>query len=163
MFILDCDIASTFAKIDRIDLLKGIFSSDVYIPNSVYIELMRAKEMGFSFPDKIFSSITTITLNDSELIDFQKYSQEKKIHFGEAEGISICKNRNAVFLTNDSIVVKFCEAKGIKVLNLKDLLIFMAGNDLVSKTEMIEIVKDIEAKDNTVIKDQEDILEEYDS
>ena len=163
MFILDCDIASTFAKIDKIDLLKKTFSFDVYISNSVYIELMRAKEMGFSFPDKIFSSITTITLNDNELIDFQKYSQEKKIHFGETEGIAICKNRNAVFLTNDSIVVNFCEAKGIKVLNLKDVLIFMAGSNLVSKTEMMDIIKDIEDRDNTVIKHKKDILEEYDS
>lgn len=162
MFLLDCDIASTFAKIGKIDLLKEIFSSDVYISNSVYIELMRAKDMGFSFPDKIFSSITTITLNDSELVDFQKYSQEKNIHFGEAEGISICKNRDAVFLTNDSIVVKFCEANEIKVLNLKDVLIFIAGNNLVSKAEMIGIVKDIETKDNTVIKNQKDIIEEYD-
>ncbi len=53
--------------------------------------------MGFSFSDEIFDSITTITLNDSELIDFQKYSLVKRIHSGEAEGISICKNRNAVF------------------------------------------------------------------
>ncbi|MBC2697593.1 MAG: hypothetical protein HF976_10485 [ANME-2 cluster archaeon] len=70
MFILDCDIASIFAKIGRIDLLKETFPSGVYITNSVYIELMRAKEMGFSFPDEIFDSITTITLNNSELIDF---------------------------------------------------------------------------------------------
>lgn len=133
------------------------------ITNSVYIELMRAKEMGFSFPDKIFNSITIITLNDSELIDFQKYSQERNIHYGEAEGISICKNRNAVFLTNDSIVVKFCETKGIKVLDLKDMLIFMAGNGLVTKTEMVSILKNIEDKDNTVINSREDILDEYDS
>ncbi|HJH30083.1 MAG TPA: hypothetical protein C5S51_10425 [Methanosarcinaceae archaeon] len=163
MFILDCDIASTFAKINKIDLLKATLPSDVCISNSVYIELMRAKEMGFSFPDTIFNNITTITLNDSELIDFQKFSQEKKIHFGETEGIAICKNRNAVFLTNDSIVVKFCEAKGIKVLNLKDVLIFMAGSNLVSKTEMMDIIKDIEDRDNTVIKHKKDILEEYDS
>ena len=162
MFILDCDIASIFAKIGRIDLLKETFPSGVYITNSVYIELMRAKEMGFSFPDEIFESITTITLNDSELIDFQKYSLVKRIHSGEAEGISICKNRNAVFLTNDSIVVKFCDAKGIKVLNLKDVLIFIAENGLIPKNEMVNVLRDIEDKDNTVIKGQEDILEEYD-
>ena len=162
MFILDCDIASAFAKINKIDLLKNIFPSEIYISNSVYIELMRAKDMGFSFPDKIFNSISTITLTDNELTYFQKVSQEKKIHFGETEGISICKNRNAVFLTNDSIVVKFCEAEGIKVLNLKDILIFMAGSNLVSKTEMMDIIRNIENKDNTVIKHKKDILEEYD-
>jgi predicted nucleic acid-binding protein len=161
MFILDCDIASTFAKIDRVGLLNKTFSSDVHITNSVHIELMRAKDMGFSFPERIFSGISTITLNDSELSDFQKFSQDGNIHFGEAEGISICKNRDAVFLTNDTTVVKFCEVEGIKVLNLKDVLIFIAKKDLVSKNEMINILKDIEAKDNTLIKNQEDILEEY--
>ena len=44
IIILDCDIASCLAKVDRVDLLKKAFlDSDIYITNSVYIELLRAK------------------------------------------------------------------------------------------------------------------------
>jgi uncharacterized protein YacL len=67
--------------------------------------------------------------------------------------------RNTKVLTNDLIVVKFCEAMGIKVLNLKDVLIFIPENGLVPKDEMVDILRDTEDKDNTVIKGQEDILE----
>jgi hypothetical protein len=53
MVILDCDTASTLAKVDRLYLLKKAFSkADIWITNSVYIELLRAKKAVFSFPDK---------------------------------------------------------------------------------------------------------------
>ncbi len=48
------------------------------------------------------------------------------------------------------------------MLNLKDVLIFMAENGIIPKNEMVNVLRDIEDKDNTVIKSQEDILEEYD-
>ena len=58
LVILDCDIASIFAKIDRIALLKKAFpKSDICITNSVYTELLRAKRIGFSFPDRIFDKV----------------------------------------------------------------------------------------------------------
>ncbi|KCZ72217.1 hypothetical protein ANME2D_01621 [Candidatus Methanoperedens nitroreducens] len=69
--ILDCDIASTFAKIDRIALLKKIFpKSDICITSSVYIELLRARRIGFSFPDKIFELdiLRDIEVKDNTII-----------------------------------------------------------------------------------------------
>ena len=95
------------------------------------------------------------------MTDFQEFALNRRIHFGESEGLSICKNRNGVFLTNDSEVVSFCEINGIKVLNLKDVLIFIAKNNIVQKNEMMNILRDIEEKDNTIIKGKEVILEEY--
>ncbi len=56
IILLDCDIASTFSKIEKIQLLKETFTkSDLCITGSVYTELLRAKQIGFSFPNKIFS------------------------------------------------------------------------------------------------------------
>lgn len=61
MVVLDCDIASTLAKVNGLALLKKAFqSSEIYITNAVYIELLRAKQAGFSFPDRIFDSIPVI-------------------------------------------------------------------------------------------------------
>ncbi|MFQ6052579.1 MAG: hypothetical protein ACE5K4_12950 [Candidatus Hydrothermarchaeota archaeon] len=39
--IIDCDLVSTFAKIDKLSLLEELFSK-LYITESVYSELMRA-------------------------------------------------------------------------------------------------------------------------
>lgn len=124
--ILDCDIASTFAKIDRIALLKKTFpKSDICITNSVYTELLRARRIGFSFPDKIFDTVKQIALIEAEIEYFQRFSQDNRIHAGEAEGVTIAMMRDAVFLTNDSLVVRFCEENEIKVLDLKDILNLM--------------------------------------
>jgi len=47
MLILDCDIASTLAKVDKIDLLSKVFShTKICITISVYTELIRAKRAG---------------------------------------------------------------------------------------------------------------------
>ena len=109
MAILDCDIASCLAKIDRMDLLGAAFPDfDVYITESVSIELLRASQTGFSFPDKVFKSIPVISLNQDERIMLQDIPKNRSIHFGEAEGLIISKNRNAIFLTNDSRTVRYC-------------------------------------------------------
>src|SRR3972149_5522447 len=132
--ILDCDTASTFAKIDRIALLKKTFpGSDICITNSVYTELLRAKRIGFSFPDKIFDTVKQIALIEAEIEYFQKFSQDNRIHAGEAEGVTIAKMRDAVFLTNDSLVVRFCEENEIKVLDLKDVLNLMGEKGVVTR------------------------------
>ncbi|MDI6811678.1 MAG: hypothetical protein QMD80_08470 [archaeon] len=163
LIILDCDIASTFAKIDRIAFLKKAFpKSDISITNSVYTELLRVKRIGFSFPDKIFDSIMQIALRDEEIEYFRRFSQDKRIHAGEAEGLAIAKMRDTIFLTNDSQVVRFCEENGIKVLDLKDVLTLIVEKGIVTKKEILDILRDIEIKDNTTIKGKEDILELFD-
>lgn len=114
MVLVDCDVASTLAKIDRIDLFRKTFpNADIYITNSVYIELTRSKDEGQSFPDKIFGSIPVITMEKSDFLVFQELSHEHSFHFGEAEGLSIAKNRGAIFLSNDSKVICFCKVSGI--------------------------------------------------
>lgn len=158
--ILDCDIASTFAKIDRLVLLKKIFpKSDICITSSVYTELLRAKRIGFSFPDKIFDTIKQIALMEEEIECFRRFSQDKRIHAGEAEGLAIAKVRDAVFLTNDTLVIGFCNENEIKALDLKDVLTLMGEKKVVTRKEILDILRDIEAKDNTIIKGKEEILE----
>lgn len=158
--ILDCDIASCIAKVDKVGLLKRAFlDSDIYITNSVYIELLRAKQAGFSFPDRVFESIPVISLNQDEIEMLQELSLKRQIHFGESEGVSIAKNRGAIFLTNDSKVVRYCKEIGIDVLDLKDILLLLAIRQMVTHAEMKDMIQDIEEKDNTVIKDKTSILD----
>ncbi len=161
--VLDCDIVSTLAKIDKIGLLMEIFKGKrIVIPNAVYVELLGAEKMGFNFPENVFNSnIQVITMDDKEITDFKDMAKNQNIHTGEAEGITIARNRKGVFLTNDRIAVKFCESMDIAVLDLKDLLKMAARRKVVNKTEMIEIIRDIEIKDNTVIVETEEIFQEY--
>lgn len=161
--ILDCDIVSTIAKIDRIDLLFDLFEkSRLFIPDAVYVELLEAEKMGFEFPKRVFNSrIELATLSQQELKDFEDIVKNLKIHSGEAEGIAIARRRGGVFLTNDRVAVKFCEQEDVAVLDLKDVLKLVARNRIVDENEMLQIINNIEKKDNTVITETEEIFEEY--
>jgi hypothetical protein len=77
--ILDCDIACCMAKIDRMDLLGAAFPDfEIFITESVSIELLRALQTGFSFPHRIFKNIPVISLNQDERIikDFKPQSRQ---------------------------------------------------------------------------------------
>ena len=68
------------------------------IPNAIYVELLEAERIGFTFTEKIFhSQIEITTMIGSELNDFKSIVQNKKIHHGEAEGIAIARNRKVYF------------------------------------------------------------------
>ena len=158
--VLDCDILSTFAKINKIGLLEKLFPK-LLMPYAVYVELTNAKKIGFDFPDRVFDSkIELTTLKPDELKDFETFVKMPHVHYGEAEGMSIAKNRNAVFLTNDGKVVKLCEEKKIMVLDLKDVLKQIARENLVDKKEMSHILEEIERIENTIIKEKDEIIEE---
>ncbi len=158
--VADCDILSTFAKINRIELLEKIFSK-ILMSHGVYIELTNAETFGFDFPEKVFKSrIELTTLNSGELNDFKFFVKMPQIHHGEAECMSIAKNRNMVFLTNDRKAVRLCEETGILVLDIKDVLKQIAREKLIDKNEMLQILDDVERLDNTVIKEKEEIIKE---
>ena len=64
-------------------------------------------------------------------------------------------------MTNDRIAVRFCEQNDVTVLDLKDILRISARKKIIGETEMIKLIKDVEVKDNTVIVEKDEILEEY--
>ena len=86
--VADCDVLSTFAKIDCLDLLYELFS-EILMPYAVYVELKAAERCGFYFPDRVYGRVELTTLEGVELRYFRDYIQEHKIHYGEAEGLAI--------------------------------------------------------------------------
>jgi len=63
-----------------------------------------------------------------------------------------------VFITNNSRAVEFCKEKGVKVLNLKDILRRIAVEKIINNGEMVKLIRNIEDKDMTVIIGANDIL-----
>jgi predicted nucleic acid-binding protein len=162
LVVLDCDIASCLAKINRMDLLEVAFPGfEKCITESVSIELLRASQAGFSFPERIFKSIPIISLNQEERSMLQDIPQNRSIHFGEAEGIILSKNRNAIFLTNDSRVMRYCRDNDLNVLDLWDILLLLSRQGALTLEEMKDLIRDIEEKDNIIIKDRTSILDEF--
>jgi len=103
--VFDTDILSTFGKIRRLDLLKKLFPNvRFFVPSSVYNELFKARERGYEFVDYIIESgILEVTpLNAEELEFLSRLKEERRsLGFGELEGLSICKRREYILVTND--------------------------------------------------------------
>lgn len=162
LVILDADIASTLAKIHRIDLLEKLFGPNIFISEAVYKELLVIKQAGYDFPVRIFEKAKILSLSsEKDFNDFENLIENRQIHYGEAECISLAMNRGYVFLTNDTVALKYAESKNIKVLNLKDILIRIAKLNLVAREEMENLMADMEKKDNTYIKWKDEILNLY--
>ena len=73
--VLDCDLISSFAKVNRIDILGKLFAGgQLVITASVYNELLKVKQYGFDFPDRIMeSNIKLINLKSVEKNNFEEY------------------------------------------------------------------------------------------
>jgi predicted nucleic acid-binding protein len=63
--VADTDILSMFGKVESISTLKRLFK-ELKVPSAVYEELLRAKEVGFSFVDDVFTDIEVINLSEDE-------------------------------------------------------------------------------------------------
>jgi hypothetical protein len=59
------------------------------------------------------------------------------------------------------VALNYAQSKGIKVLNLKDILVRIATLSLLTGEEMENFIKDIEEKDNTYIKWKEEVFDLY--
>lgn len=162
MLIFDTDVISTFGKIRRLDLLKELFPNvDFFISPSVHDDLIKAMDRGYGFVDYILDSkIFELILLSKEESDFlsQLKEERKSLGLGEAEGISICKHRGFVMVTNDVGAKKVCDRYGITFIDLSMILRSLLKNMVLTRNEVRMLIDEIEDKDRVLIKDKDDIL-----
>jgi len=160
--VFDTDILSTFGKIRRLDLLKKLFPSvRFFVPSSVYNELFKARERGYEFVDYVIESgiLEVIPLNKEELEFLGRLREERKsLGLGELEGVSICKHREYVLVTNDITAKKVCDQYGIKNIDLSMILKSLLEVKILMSDELGALIDEIERKDRVIIKDKDDIL-----
>ncbi len=77
---------------------------------------------------------------------------------GELEAISICKSRSYVFSSMDSAALRFAVSLNVETLELHSILRALWKSGKKSKDEVKAIIREIEEKDNTQIKDLQLIL-----
>ena len=156
--VVDTDILSMFGKVESISILKSVFK-ELYAPIAVYEELLRAKDVGFSFVDDVVNDLEIISLNEEEYREYIiSLKNERYLHKGELQGIIICKHRNGIFLTNDKKAKNFCKSNGILYFDIKGILRTLFLKGMLNEKELRKLVSEIEEKDNTKIKDFEEIF-----
>ena len=160
VIILDTDMASAFAKIKRLELLKRLFSKHhVVITPEIYEELVTSLDYGYTFPLDIFRYFEVLYPSEEENEEYQRLLIEKRaLGKGELEAISICRYRGYIFSSIDGAALKFAEANGVETLELHSILRALWESGLQSKDEVRGIITEIEKRDNTRIKDVEAIF-----
>lgn len=160
VIILDADMASAFAKIKRLELITRLFSKHhIVITPEIYEELTTSLDYGYTFPVDIIRYFEVLYPSEEEYGEYQKLLIEKRtLGKGELEAISICKHRGYIFSSIDSIALRFAEENNVDTLDLHSILRSLWESGLQSKDEVKEIIREIEKKDNTKIKDVEAVF-----
>jgi predicted nucleic acid-binding protein len=160
VIILDTDIASAFAKIKRLELLTRLFSKHrIVLTPKIYEELTTSLDYGYTFPLDIFRCFEVLYPSEPENEAYQQLLIEKRtLGKGELEAITISKHRGCIFSSLDTAALRFAEENGVETLGLHAILKSLWESGLQSKNEVKEIVKELEKKDNTMIKNIEAIF-----
>ena len=164
MIVIDTNILSTFACVNRLDLLFQVVETETfYLPLAVVAELERGLSLGRGYLQVVLDdlqkgvTLKLATLTDAE-IQFLN-TLPTQLHDGEKEGIARCTFRDdAIFLTNDRRAYRYCEAHQIPFLHLNRILrrLWQAGH--YTKDEVRLLIETIEASEpGMVIKYQDDI------
>ncbi len=151
--VFDTNILSTFAKINKLELLVKLFNKqELLIPESVFRELQDSKQefTQIILDNKNFKRINS-TREEKNLLLIIKTS----LGVGEKECLTICKNRNHVFITNDEIAIKEAEKQEIEWLNLEIILTALKQENIINEQELNEIIKEIETKDRVKIRNKD--------
>lgn len=153
--IIDTDIASAFAKIGRLDLLKDLFSKHlVFITPRIFEELSVPLDYGYKFPLDIFDSFDVLNPTAEENEAYREMIVINRVlGKGELEAMSICKSTGYVFSSMDSAALRFAISINVETLELHSILRALWKSGMKSKDEVRAIIRALEEKDNTQISD----------
>ena len=161
MIVFDTDVLSTFAKVNKLNLLFELFNgNELFYTPSVKLDLQRAQEKDYGFVERIFNyRFKIIPLSKKETESANKIGiRRKDLHRGEIESLALCKLRNYIFVSNDKRALKVAESLEITCLSLSDILRSFITENILTISETEQLIKEIELKDRVKITDKERIL-----
>ena len=155
IIILDTDIASAFAKVQKIVILKELFSRyELAICPAIYEELVVSQEYGYSFPCQIFENIKILSPTNSEISDYHHLMNTKKtLGKGELEALCICRRRQGIFSSMDAAALKFAGTCDIQTLSIHSILRSFWVSGCMTRDEVKDLIEEIENIENTTLSD----------
>jgi predicted nucleic acid-binding protein len=155
--VIDTDILSTFVKAGKAGLLQKLFpKSKIILCPAVRFEISRAVKLGIV--DSIPASFSRIELTRSEKILAKEVGERTTLAAAEIEFLAVAKNRDCLLLSNDRRAGNEALSLAVDHLSLPLLLRELLKSDVLSKTEVVKFVDEIERKDRIVIRNKELIL-----
>ena len=167
MIVVDANLLSTFARIQRLELLFSVAETDaLYLVPAVISELKLGLKKNLDFLQPILDGLANETkffpLNLS--IDEKNFSDSlpASLNTGERESISVCQKRTgSKLLTNDKRAHNYCKEIQIPSLDLKLVLRQLWKGHHCTKEEVSLIMDAIEKHEpGMIIKGKDEILRE---
>ncbi len=155
MFLIDTDILSTFAKIERLDLLCELFGDEkVGVTENVIMEICRAVESGLDIHRKVLDLIDEGRIGIISTKREDHVLMRKLPDFmgaGERDAFAICLNNGFVLVTDDRKVIRLAKKRNVEVISLHMILRALWILEVCRRDEIREIIDSIHIKDRKVL------------
>ncbi len=160
MILIDTNILSTFAKIDRLDLLEEVFG-EMHISPNVLDEVKKAEELGYSHAEKILELIRVGKIHISCPKEYEVELMDKipsSFGRGERDCVAMALKRDALIVTNERKVLNYCEENRVAHVRLNTILRKLWKDDIMVEKEVRDLIHKIEENDNLIVADKESIF-----
>ncbi len=172
MILHDSNILSTFAKIDRVDLLFQIFNrTTLYLSGNVAAELQVGVQYGYSDLQRVLDLIEQpgpstafeiVRAGTAEHLLYPRipfYPQDQRRHLkGEIDTIALAWTHRATVVCNERKVYRFCREnhyQTILCLRLEDLLRSLWVSGLATQSDVRALIINIETLDRVRVNRSE--------
>lgn len=146
--IFDTNVVSKFAKVNRLDLLRRMFTAaragvQLYITPAIQRELEAGVE---NEVDYLADALQLIDAGHLQVVQPTKADQlfinslPAKLALGEAEAIALCYRLNLVLISHDRKAINYCNRVGISCIRLTSLLDGMKTAGLLTESEIEEML-----------------------
>lgn len=145
MTIVDNNVLSSLAKIDRLGYLNHVFDAPVTTP-SVINELHRDTVAGYDFVARIDEVkryndgwLGIVSLDETE-VELAEEIVDQSLSFTDAECIAVAERRTDRLLTDDGHVGEIASQRGIEAWDLKLFLEACLYTELIETESELETV-----------------------
>lgn len=124
MSVVDNNVLSALAKVERLELLPAVFQ-DVYTVSGVVEELDAVRHEQYEFVDRIDDVreewLTVVTPTADERRRAEEI-HDGTLTFVDATCLAVSERRNTVLVTDDGHVIETARQQGVRVWDLLTLL-----------------------------------------
>ena len=164
MIVVDTNIISTFARVGALERVRQLVKAErLYVTPATFHELRRAVEAGCDFLAPALASIQAGTELDLVALHREEVLAAKdlpaSLGAGEAESIAVCLNRPGTqLLTNDKRARNYCRERSIACLDIPEILRALWVRQVLSKTQVRDLLRQIETEEGLVIRNKDEIF-----
>ncbi|MBC8448483.1 MAG: hypothetical protein H8D78_12115 [Chloroflexi bacterium] len=159
--LLDTNILSVFAKLDRLRLLFRVLDAPLSVSPNVYRELQEGLALGYADLRPALELIesgqwTVVPIGDAEQVSLAQgpFQPEK----GEADSLAWCLTHSGTFVTSDKRAARRASDLGVHVMGQRDILRDLWVKGILSVHEVRALIGEMETRLDIVLPDQEEIF-----